>query len=45
MPEANPNAASVPSSAAICASNAWTVGLPYPRVYVYPSLRNAIVSA
>ena len=28
IPEANPNAASVPSNAAICASNACTVGLP-----------------
>ena len=28
MPEANPNAASVPSSAAICCSNAATVGFP-----------------
>ena len=28
MPEANPNAASVPSNAAICASKACTVGFP-----------------
>ena len=28
IPEANPNAASVPSRAAICDSNAWTVGFP-----------------
>ncbi len=32
MPEAKPNAAAVPSSAAICCSNAATVGFPYPRV-------------
>ena len=45
MPLAKPKAASVPSSPAICASKASTVGLPYPRVYVKPARRNAIVSA
>ena len=34
MPDANENAASVPSSSAMSASNAASVGFPYPRVYV-----------
>ena len=34
IPEANESADSVPSSSAITRSNARSVGLPYPRVYV-----------